>query len=147
MSRTKSRRPQTLGDKYPPSEPCACEACLRYCVRPGWWTVAEAERALEAGYGLRMMLEMAPDRSFGELSPGFKGNELAFAKQLFADPGCTFLKAGLCELHATTLQPLECRFCHHDRVGQGPLCHAGIEVNQCAVGNGFGKAFRGGLET
>ncbi|HEY5158425.1 MAG TPA: hypothetical protein VII93_10740 [Anaerolineales bacterium] len=127
MSRTKSRRPQTLADKYPPSEPCACEACLSYCVRPGWWTVAEAERALEAGYGLRMMLEMAPDRSFGVLSPAFKGNELAFAKQLFADQGCTFLKDGLCELHGTGLQPLECRFCHHDRVGQGPLCHADIE--------------------
>jgi hypothetical protein len=73
-----------------------------------------------------MMLEMAPG-SFGVLSPAFRGNELAFAKQLFADQGCTFLKDGLCELHATGLQPLECRFCHHDRVGQGPLCHASIE--------------------
>jgi hypothetical protein len=34
-----------------------------------------------------MMLEMAPDRSFGVLSPAFKGNELVFAKQLFADQG------------------------------------------------------------
>lgn len=127
MSRTKSHRPQTLADKYPPSEPCACEVCLSYCVRPGWWTVTEAERALEAGYGPRMMLEMAPDRSFGVLSPAFKGNELAFAEQLFADQGCTFLKDGLCELFGTGLQPLECRFCHHDRPGQGPLCHAAIE--------------------
>ena len=127
MSRTRSRRSQTLDDKYPASAPCTCAVCLSYCVRPGWWTVAEAKRAVEAGYGLRMMLEMAPDRSFGVLSPAFKGNELAFAKQPFADQGCTFLKAGLCELHGTGLQPLECRFCHHDRVGQGPLCHADIE--------------------
>ena len=70
---------------------------------------------------------MAPDHSFGVLSPAFKGNELAFAKQLFADQGCTFLLAGRCELHGTGIQPLECRFCHHDRVGQGPLCHADIE--------------------
>jgi len=127
MSRTKPRRFQTLSEKYPPSEPCACEVCLGYCARPGWWTVAEAEHALEAGYGPRMMLEMAPDRSFAVLSPAFKGNERAFAKQLFADQGCTFLVDGLCQLHGTGIQPLECRFCHHNRPGQGPLCHADIE--------------------
>ena len=127
MSRTKSRKIQSLADRYPPSEPCACEVCLGYCTRPGWWTVDEAGRALEAGFGSRMMLEMAPDRSFGVLSPAFKGNELGFAKQLYAEQGCTFLKDNLCELHTTGLEPLECRFCHHDRPGQGPLCHADIE--------------------
>jgi hypothetical protein len=127
MSRTKTRRPKTLSDKYTPSEPCSCEICLGYCARPGWWTVAEAEKALDAGYGSRMMLEMAPDRSFGVLSPAFKGNELAFAKELFATQGCTFLKYGRCELYGSGFQPLECRFCHHDRPGQGTLCHADIE--------------------
>jgi hypothetical protein len=126
MSRTKYR-PQTLAERYPPSKPCACETCLAYCARPGWWTVEEAARALDAGYGKRMMLEMAPDRSFAVLSPAFKGNELAFAKQIFADQGCTFFKETRCELHGTGLQPLECRFCHHDRIGQGPLCHADLE--------------------
>jgi hypothetical protein len=126
MSRTKTR-PQTLVDKYPPSEPCTCEVCLGYCVRPGWWTVSEAERVLEAGYGSRMMLEMAPDRSFGVLSPAFKGNELTFASQIYADQGCTFLENNRCQLFGTGLQPLECRFCHHNRPGQGSLCHADIE--------------------
>jgi hypothetical protein len=122
MSRKKS-----LSAKYPPSEPCSCEICLSYCKRPGWWTVAEADRALEAGYGPRMMLEMAPGNTFGVLSPAFKGNEGEFARELFAGQGCTFLQDGLCELHGTGLQPLECLFCHHDRAGLGPKCHADIE--------------------
>jgi len=33
-----------------------------------WWTVEEAARAITAGYGGRMMLEMSPQRSFGVLS-------------------------------------------------------------------------------
>lgn len=24
-------------------------------------------------------------------------------------------------------EPLECRFCHHDRLGQGACCHADLE--------------------
>ncbi len=122
MSRKKS-----LAAKYPPSEPCSCEICLSYCKRPGWWTVAEAARALEAGCGDRMMLEMAPGNVFGVLSPAFKGNEKEFAREIFASQGCIFLKDERCELHGSGFQPLECRFCHHDRVGQGPLCHADIE--------------------
>jgi hypothetical protein len=74
-----------------------------------------------------MMLEMAPDRSFGVLAPAFRGNEVAFAAQRFADRGCTFLKDGRCDLHGTGFQPLECRFCHHSRPGQGPACHAALE--------------------
>lgn len=75
-----------------------------------------------------MMLEMSPTRSFGVLSPAFKGNERYFALNQFADRGCNFLlKDGLCELHGTGLQPLECRFCHHDRTGLGPRCHRDLE--------------------
>ncbi len=44
-------------------------------MRPGWWTVQEANEALHAGLGKRMMLEMSPDLSFGVLSPAFKGCE------------------------------------------------------------------------
>lgn len=127
MPRTKSHSPRSLASRYPPSEPCSCQVCLAFCARPGWWTVAEAARALDAGYGPRMMLEMAPNRSFGVLSPAFKGNEQNFARQIFADQKCTFLKDNLCELFGTGFQPLECRFCHHDRPGQGPVCHADIE--------------------
>ena len=121
------KRKRTLADRYPPSEPCACEVCLGYCRRPGWWTVAEASKAIRAGYAPRMMLELAPDFSFGVVSPAFAGNEGDFALQKNARRGCTFLRDGRCELHGTALQPLECRHCHHDRPGAGPVCHAAIE--------------------
>jgi hypothetical protein len=121
------KRKKTLIEKYPPSEPCACDVCLVYCRRPGWWTVEEAGRALDAGRGGRMMLEMSPDKSFGVLSPAFSGCEGNFALHVFSDRGCTFLTQNRCELHGTGLQPLECRFCHHDRPGLGSKCHADIE--------------------
>jgi hypothetical protein len=123
----KMKRSPTLAEKYPPSPPCSCEVCLRYCQRPGWWTVEEAARALDGGYGHRMMLEMAPDRSFGVLSPAFRGCESGFATKENSSRGCNFLKDGRCELHGTGFQPLECRFCHHDRPGEGPKCHGDIE--------------------
>ena len=80
----KRAKQKTLPEKYPPSEPCACEICLCYCIRPGWWTVEEATLALEAGYGNRMMLEIAPELTFGVLSPAFKGCEKSFATHQFA---------------------------------------------------------------
>lgn len=120
---------KTLSEKYPPSEPCSCEICLAYCKRPGWWTVREAKAAMQAGYGKRMMLEMAPDRSFGVLSPAFAGCEMDFAKEPQSRNGCGFLHDSKCELHGTGFQPLECRFCHHGRVGLGPKCHADIEMD------------------
>jgi hypothetical protein len=127
MSKRKTRFKKALSEKYPPSEPCTCEICSSYCVRPGWWTVEEAARALEAGYGNRMMLEIAPELTFGVLSPAFKGCETTFATNEFARNGCNFLKHDLCELYGTGHQPLECRFCHHDRRGLGPKCHAELE--------------------
>ena len=116
-----------LEKMYPPSEPCACEVCLSYCQRPGWWTVEEAARALKMGYARRMMLEIAPERTFGVLAPAFNGCQGTFALQECAGRGCNFLKDNRCELHGTGVQPLECRFCHHSRPGQGPVCHAAIE--------------------
>lgn len=116
-----------LKDKYPPSVPCSCDICRSYCKRPGWWTVVEAEAAISAGKAYRMMLEISPERTFAVLSPAFKGNESNLALQLFSENGCTFLKDGLCELFGTGLQPLECRFCHHDRKGMGNKCHSDIE--------------------
>ncbi len=118
---------KTLVEKYPPSEPCACPVCVSYCRRPGWWTVEEAVRAIEAGYANRMMLEMSPDRSFGVLSPAFNGCEMAFAANAYATRGCTFFKDERCELYGSGIEPLECRFCHHDRPGLGARCHADIE--------------------
>ena len=120
------KRKKILSAKYPASAACSCRICLAYCRRPGWWTVQEAAAALDAGYGNRMMLEMAPDNAFGVLSPAFKGAEGHFATDEFSDRGCTFLENNLCQLHGTGFQPLECRFCHHDRVGEGERCHADI---------------------
>jgi hypothetical protein len=100
------KRKRSLADRYPPSPPCGCETCLAYCRRP----------------------DDARDvpRSVGVLSPAFKGCEVDFAKEAFAARGCTFLADGRCELHGTGHQPLECRFCHHDRPGQGSRCHEDI---------------------
>jgi hypothetical protein len=120
------KRRKSLLEKYPPSEPCACSVCVSYCRRPGWWTVAEAARAIEAGCAQRMMLEMSPDRAFGVLSPAFRGCEGRFASGEFSTRGCTFFQNERCELHASGLMPLECRYCHHERAGFGPRCHADI---------------------
>lgn len=120
-------RKKTLLEKYPPSEPCDCNICVSYCKRPGWWPVEEATRAIIAGYGGRMMLEMSPERSFGVLGPAFKGCEVAFATHLYSSRGCTFLNDNRCELYGTGHQPLECRFCHHERTGLGLQCHRDIE--------------------
>lgn len=117
----------TLGEKYPPSEPCSCTVCLGYCRRPGWWTVEQAEKAFAAGYAHRMMLEISPEFTFGVLAPAFRGNEGKVAVSVFSQNGCSFLKNGLCELHGTGLMPLECRFCHHDRIGAGKMCHLELE--------------------
>lgn len=116
-----------LRTTYPDSVPCSCDVCVSYCKRPGWWTVDEASRALSAGYGDRMMLEMSPDRAFGVLAPAYKGSELNFAVRPARDPQCTFLSNDRCELHGTGHQPLECRVCHHSLPGLGPRCHADIE--------------------
>lgn len=123
----KERKYRTLAEKYPPSEPCSCSICLGYCKRPGWWTVEEAERAIDGGYANRMMLEISPELTFGVLSPAFKGCEAGIALNIYASFGCNFLKDNLCELHGTGFQPLECRFCHHERTGLGEKCHLDIE--------------------
>lgn len=127
MKRKKLDRHTSLSDKYPPSQPCSCDICRSYCRRPGWWTVAEAAKAIEAGYGNRMMLEIAPELTFGVLSPAFRGCEMNYALQAFSKNGCNFLADGLCQLHDTGLEPLECRFCHHLRIGQGQKCHSDLE--------------------
>lgn len=113
--------------KFPPSPSCSCKICSGYCKRPGWWIVDEATRAIDAGLADRMMLEISPDRSFGVLSPAFKGNEGSYAYNIFSDQGCTFFQDGKCELYNTGYQPLECRFCHHERQGLGKKCHLEIE--------------------
>lgn len=121
MKRNKPTLP--LAERFPPSEACSCVVCRGYCARPGWWSVDQAQKALLAGYGVQMMLELSPDRKYGVLSPAFRGYEGMVSLQEYAQNGCTFFRHGLCALYQTGFEPLECRFCHHDRAGQGRICH------------------------
>lgn len=127
MDTTAVSRRAGLRERFPPSAPCSCAVCSGFCARPGWWTVAEARAALEAGLARRMMLELSPDRTFGVLSPAFRGNGGFFALQEYARGGCTFHGTGGCELFGADFRPLECRFCRHDREGEGRRCHEAIE--------------------
>lgn len=127
MKRNKIYSFISLYDKYPPSQSCSCDICKSFCRRPGWWTVDEAVKAIAAGYGNRMMLEIAPELTFGVLSPTFKGCEKNYALQIYSKNGCNFWSEGLCELHDTGLEPIECRYCHHLRTGQGQKCHSDLE--------------------
>jgi hypothetical protein len=75
-----------------------------------------------------MMLELSPDRRWGVLSPAFRGNEGMYALNDHAHKGCNFLTPDRrCELFGSGVQPLECRFCHHERRGDGPKCHRALE--------------------
>jgi hypothetical protein len=121
------KRKKSLNEKYPPSAPCSCVICFSYCKRPGWWTVKEAAAAMDSGYGKQMMLEVSPEFSLAVLSPAFKGCEGNFALNRYAERGCNFFQDQHCELHGTGLQPLECRYCHHERRGMGEKCHLDIE--------------------
>lgn len=118
---------KTLAEKYPPSQPCSCEICVNFCIRPGWWTVEQAFKVINAGMAHRMMLEISPELNFGVLSPAFKGCEGKFALNEYSQNRCNFLVNNLCELHSIELMPLECRFCHHERLGLGQHCHDDIE--------------------
>ncbi len=117
----------TLTERFVPSEPCSCDICLNYCKRPGWWTPEEFARVLKTAHRRRVMLEMSPEQTLAVPSPAFHGCELDFALQGHAARGCSFLKNDLCELFGTGLQPLECRFCHHERPGEGAECHNALE--------------------
>jgi hypothetical protein len=110
-----------------PSPACNCEICRKYCLRPGWWTVHQATDAISQGLANRMMLEIAPDFTFGVISPAFLGCEGSIAINEFSKAGCNFLSNDLCQLHGTKLQPLECQVCHHARPGLGIKCHNEIE--------------------
>ena len=137
------KQKRRLEERFRPSAPCSCETCVSYCMRPGWWTVNEAKAAFATGLAPRMMLEMAPDLSFGVLAPGFKGCEGGFARQNCWGCGCTFLHNRRCELFGSGFSPLECLFCHHERAGQGQACHAAIEKDWRANGQELVKRWVG----
>ncbi len=115
-----------LYKRFPPSESCSCEICSYYCMRPGWPLVQEARMLIEAGFSDRLMVEFSPGYSFGILAPAFKGNEGYYALANHAGNGCTFLVSNGCAIFDRSFRPLECRFCHHDRVGKGSVCHLAL---------------------
>lgn len=138
--------PKSLIHQYPSSPPCSCPACQAYCARPGWWTVAQARDALEAGLGRRMMMEISPNGGLSVLAPAFRGNEGLPALRQFAARGCCFLSDGLCELYGLAYRPLECGFCHHGRPSQGLGCHLAIARDwDSAKGRRLCKAWWEGL--
>jgi len=116
-----------LFEKFKASLACDCDICRDFCKRPGWWTVDQAKNAIKSGLAPRMMMEISPEFNFAVLSPAFYGCEGFIATQEGAQTGCNFQKDGLCELHNTEFLPLECAFCHHDRIGEGEICHKAIE--------------------
>lgn len=75
----------------------------------------------------RMMLEVSPELSLAVLSPAFKGCEGKFALNRYVERVCNFNQNQRCELHGTGFQPLECRYCHHERRGMGENWHLDIE--------------------
>jgi hypothetical protein len=89
--------------------------------------VEQAAVAIKAGYASRMMLEISPEMNFGVISPAFKGCEGMLASNVYSKNWCNFYTNGLCELYSTGLIPLECSYCHHERIGQGIRCHSDIE--------------------
>jgi hypothetical protein len=83
-----------LLEKYPPSQPCACEVCLAYCRRPGWWTVEQALLVLHEGYAGRIMLEISPERTFCRPLAGFQKLRGRFCPAIGCRKGLQFSPAG-----------------------------------------------------
>jgi hypothetical protein len=97
---------------------------------PAAGLVAGRTGGIGSAGGLRQAYDAGglSERTFAVLSPAFRGCEGGFALQSVANKGCNFLLSDrMCELHATPFLPLECAFCHHDRIGQGKQCHADLE--------------------
>lgn len=90
---------------------CTCAACVSCCENvPGWMTPDEARAALDAGLHDRLMADwwVGSDENIYALIPATLGCEGKYAPQW---PGgtCTFLKAGLCEIHNSGFKPSECK--------------------------------------
>ena len=115
-----------LYDRFPPSKACSCTTCISFCRRPGWPLVEEMHLAIDAGLASHLMLEFSPNLSFGILAPAFFGKEGMFALTCFSNNYCTFFDQGRCALFGLPYRPLECRFCHHERIGQGKACHLAL---------------------
>jgi len=120
------KRRRSLPERYPPSEP-APATCAWPTGAAGWWTVEQADRALDA------RVRPAHDAGDGAgddvrvLSPAFRGCEGGFAENRYARPGVQL--PGRQPLPAAWHRPPTARVpvLSHTRPGMGPKCHADIE--------------------
>lgn len=106
-------------------EACDCGECRRLCARnPGWFTPVEARSALDAGHAAKLMRdwlepcdEVGNDDRIYLLSPASIGHEGDDAPEMDffhwlsggCKGACVFYREGLCDLHATTFKPVQCR--------------------------------------
>jgi Fe-S-cluster containining protein len=104
---------------------CSCSKCRSLCSNPGWFTPEEAERAIEAGYADKMMIDyLVGEPNIYILAPASKGCEKDRAPNTdelfgsglsrFVTRGttkgkCVLNKDGLCFIHDTDFKPLQCR--------------------------------------
>ena len=111
---------------------CACAKCREACKRnPGWFTPAEARRAIEAGFANRLMRDwLEPSTVVGNkeriyvlapASEGYEGDDApeipeyeSILEAMFAPPfekgRCIFFsKDERCEIHDSEFKPIQCR--------------------------------------
>lgn len=105
---------------------CRCKSCVSCCETfPGWMNPEDAMKAIESGYGDRLMLDWLyadADEGFENdvevLTPASVGYESRKAPEMPSlgvffgwDKGrCTFLSRGkLCQIHDSGFKPQQCR--------------------------------------
>lgn len=106
---------------------CECEHCQNACRKnPGWMIPAEAQKAMDAGFSGRLMLDwFEPDPEIGNedriwvLAPasvGYGGREARdftifdYITSSAVKGRCSFLTCdGKCEIHASGFKPHQCR--------------------------------------
>lgn len=119
------------------AEACSCDKCVSLCKRnPGWMTPQEAMLAIADGQGTRLMRDwLEPGSKLGNQErlyvlaaasiycEGSNAPEFASWQLILGECTkgcCTFLKEGLCELHATAYKPKQCRESMGCRPPRGP---------------------------
>lgn len=105
---------------------CTCAKCVAICDNPGWMTPEEAEAAITADLGPRLMADwlepcsrVGNDERIYVLCPasiGYEGSDAPeftlFELLSSINKGrCNFLKDQRCELHDTPYKPRQCREC------------------------------------
>lgn len=111
---------------------CSCQECAKLCVHmPGWMTIDEAEMAINAGLGPRLMRDwLEPSSEYGNderiyvICPGAVGHEGGDAAEMdelypdgwlssffggAIDQPCIFHKDGRCDIHTSGFKPRQCR--------------------------------------